>query len=181
MATLPPTAPATAIGGGWSLRPLDGPLGARRSAARGYAASYGDGDGGGPEEFLVRVQRVRHHPLRACYPFGAHDLVVWLGDGDGHGGDGGSPDRDDRAARVPERAAAGLLRVLAPALFAADARCRRVIAAPDEHDVRAQRVLAAGGFRRIAEADLPDGSVVLFAAEPPDIAELSTALDDMPH
>ncbi|WP_338899947.1 hypothetical protein WBG99_33490 [Streptomyces sp. TG1A-60] len=177
MATLPHTAPETALGGGWSLRPLDGPLGASRSAARGYAASYGDGDGGGPEEFLVRVQRVRHHPLRACYPFGAHDLVVWLGDD----GDDTGADCDDRAARVPEEAASGLLRVLAPALFAADARCRRVIAAPDEHDVHAQRILAAGGFRRITEADLPDCSVVLFAVEPPDIAELSTALDDMPH
>ncbi|WP_200301220.1 GNAT family N-acetyltransferase [Streptomyces adelaidensis] len=160
----------TAIGDGWVLRPVDEPLGARRSAANGYTAS--PGDGAGPEEFLVRVQHVRHHPLRACYPYGAHDLVVRL------------DERGDRAGRGPlhgSESASALLRALVPALFAADARCRRVVAAPDEHDLEAQRVLAAGGLRRITEADLPDGSVVLFAVEPPDIAELSTALDDMPH
>lgn len=161
VATLPDLAPVLAIGGGWALRPIDEPLDHRRTSAHGYAASRGDGDVDGPEEFRVRVQRVRHHPLRACYPYGAHDFVVWL---DGHG---------DHA---PE-----LLRALTSALFAADARCRRVIAAPDEYDVDAQRVLTAGGFCGIAEVDLPGGSIVLFAAEPPDLAELSTALDDMPH
>lgn len=206
--TPPDSARRTVIGDGWSLRPLAGtsgePLGARRPAARGYAASCdgtgrsggggggGGEDGGGSAELLVHVQAVPHHPVRACYPFGAHDVVVWLGDGDDetdhgdHGtdhGDGGTDhgDRGARAARVPEEAGADLLRVLVPALFAADARCRRVVAAPDEYDGHAQRVLLAGGFRRITEADLPHGSVVLFAAEPPEVAGLSTALDDMPH
>ncbi|WP_052682807.1 hypothetical protein [Streptomyces sp. FxanaA7] len=195
MVTLPDTAPRIAVGDGWSLRPLDepagepigGPLGSRRSAARRYAAAHGDR--GDPQEFLVHLQRVRHHPVRACYPFGAHDFVVRLGDdgdgdGDGDDGDGGGTEhggRAGRAGRVPEAAGADLLRALVPALFAADARCRRVIAAPGEHDVHAQRVLSAGGFRRVTEADLPGGSVVLFAAEPPALTELSTALDDMPH
>ncbi|GAQ65253.1 hypothetical protein SsS58_05662 [Streptomyces scabiei] len=211
--TPPDTARRTVIGDGWSLRPLAGtsgePLGARRTAARGYAASCdgtdrsggggGGEDGGGGAELLVHVQAVPHHPVRACYPFGAHDVVVWLGDGDdetdhddgetdhsddkNHDGDveTGHGDRGARAARVPEEAGADLLRVLVPALFAADARCRRVVAAPDEYDGHTQRVLVAGGFRRITEADLPHGSVVLFAAEPPEIAGLSTALDDMPH
>ncbi|WEH12403.1 hypothetical protein [Streptomyces sp. VNUA24] len=207
MVTPPDTARRTVIGDGWSLRPLAGtsdePLGVRRSAARGYAASCdgtdrsggggrgrgggggADGGGGGRAELLVHVQGVPHHPVRACYPYGAHDVVVWLGDGDDetdHGDDETDHgDRADRAGRVPEEAGADLLRVLVPALFAADARCRRVVAAPDEDDGHAQRVLAAGGFRRITEADLPHGSVVLFAAEPPELAGLSTALDDMPH
>lgn len=155
--------PVPAIGGGWALRRVAEPSGSPRSTARTYAAALD----GGPEEILVRIQRVLHHPLRGCYPFGSHDLAVDL--------------------VLPEPApsgqspASGLLRGLGPALFAAAPNCRRVIAAPDEHDVRAQRVLEAGGFRRITEADLPDGSVVLFAVEPPGIAGLSTALDDMPH
>ncbi|MDW8803854.1 hypothetical protein P1P68_03375 [Streptomyces scabiei] len=179
MATCPDTSPATALGGGWTLRSADEPPAAGRSPARRYTASHGDGDA--RVDLLVRVQPVRTHPLRACYPYGEHDLVVRLdGDGD-HGCEGRGADRDDPAAPGPEAVASGLLRVLAPALFAADARCRRVIAAPDEWDVHAQRILADGGFRRATEADLPGGSVVLFAAEPPDIAEVSTALDDMPH
>jgi hypothetical protein len=148
-----PSVPA--LDGGWVLRPTGAPSG---PAEHRYLASSGDV----PEEFPVRVQRVWQHPLRAAYPMGAHDVVVWL----------------DRSA--PD-AAAGLLRALTPAVFAVDPRCRRVVAAPDEGDLRTQRVLEDGGFRRIAEADLPGGTVVLFVAEPPGIAGLSTALDDMPH
>jgi hypothetical protein len=150
-----PVPSVPALDGGWALRRISGPSG--QDAYR-YTASHG----GGPEEVLVRVQRVWQHPLRAAYPMGAHDVAVWL----------------DRPA--PDIAAA-LLRALIPALFAADPRCRRVVAAPDEADLTTQRVLEDGGFRRIAEADLPGGPVVLFATEPPDVAGLSTALDDMPH
>lgn len=110
---------------------------------------------------VLRIHHVRHHPLRACYPYGAHDLAV---------------DVTSTAPEVP-----ALLRELVPALFAKYPRCRRVIAAPDEGDVRTQEVLAAAGFLRVTEADLPGGSVVLFTAEPPSLAGLSTALDDMPH
>jgi hypothetical protein len=144
-----------AIGGGWALRPVAEPSGA--AGTRAFAASVD----GGPE-IALRIHRVPHHPLRACYPFGAHDLAV------------------DLVATHPLRVGA-LLRALVPALFAAHPDCRRVIAAPDEDDTRTQDVLEAGGFLRITEADLPDRSVVLFAAEPPGLARLSTALDDMPH
>jgi len=140
-----------ALGDGWTLRPAG-------HGGHTYLASHPDG----PEAFTVGVRRVWQDPLRAAYPIGAHDIAVRL----------------DPSA--PERAA-GLLRALAPALFAADPRCRRIVAAPHEDDPRTQRVLADGGFRRVAEADLPGGPVVLFAAEPPHIAGLSTALDDMPH
>jgi hypothetical protein len=110
----------------------------------------------------LRLYRVRDHPLRACYPYGAHDLAV-------------------RLVRQDLAEAGRLLRDLVPALFAADPRCRRVVAAPAEDDIAAQAAFEAGGFRRVAEADLPDGSVVLYTVEPPEIAELPTALDDMPH
>lgn len=73
------------------------------------------------------------------------------------------------------------LRVLVPALFAADPHCRRLVAAPDEDDMVTQTVLEAGGFLQVAEVDLPDGSVMLFAVKRPEVACLSTALDDMPH
>ncbi|MGW6908667.1 GNAT family N-acetyltransferase [Streptomyces sp. NPDC054940] len=136
---------------------------ARRPAGRTWTVIH---CGGGPP-FLLHLSRVSRHPVRACYPFGAHDLVVALVL------PGSAPSGEDVASR--------LLRQLAPALFAADARCRRIVAAPDEHDAVGRRVLAAGGFREITEAELPDGGVVLFATERPEIADLSTALDDMPH
>jgi hypothetical protein len=143
-----PTAPVPALGGGWTLRP---------AAAHAYAAARDSGP-----VILLGIHRVRHHPLRACYPFGAHDLVVEF--------------RNPVADPAPD-----LLRELVPALFGSTPNCRRIIAAPDEDDARTQRALEAGGFSRVAEADLPAGSVVLYAAERPEIARLSTALDDMPH
>jgi hypothetical protein len=144
--------PVPALGGGWTLRATT----ERSGTSREFTASLD----GGPE-IVLHIHRVRHHPLRACYPYGDHDLAVDL--------------------TVAEPEVPALLRELVPALFAASPRCRRVIAAPDERDIRAQEALEAGGFLRIAEADLPDRSVVLLVAEPPTITALSTALDDMPH
>ncbi|WP_327341720.1 GNAT family N-acetyltransferase [Streptomyces europaeiscabiei] len=164
-----PAPPVPAIGGGWVLRPAAEPVGSPVHAAsrtRAFAASLD----GGPE-IALRIHHVLRHPLRACYPFGAHDLAVDLD----------LPEPSPPGPTPAPDPASALLRELVPALFAATPDCRRVIAAPDEHDTRAQDVLKAGGFRRITEADLPDRSVVLFAAEPPGIAGLSTALDDMPH
>lgn len=100
------------------------------------------------------IQRVHRHPVRACYPYGAHDLLVEL--------PLPSPD-------------------LVPSLFAAHPRCRRIVAAPAEEDTAGQLALEAAGFRRITEADLATGTVVLFVAEPPEVMRVPTALDDMPH
>jgi hypothetical protein len=145
---------------GWTLRGApDTSLSARRTTSR-YAAS----PAGGGAEIEVVVHSVAHHPLRACYPFGAHDLAVDVVP---------SPGAEGLAAR--------LLRELVPALFAAEPRCRRVIAAPQEDDTATQLLLEEAGFLRVTEADLPRGTVVLYAVEPPSLATMSTALDDMPH
>ncbi|WP_172638779.1 GNAT family N-acetyltransferase [Streptomyces tailanensis] len=107
---------------------------------------------------------MQDHPLRACYPYGGHDIAVEL---------------------APEETAnpliGRLLKDLVTALFTADPRCRRVVAAPAEDDAAAQDAFETGGFRRVTEADLPTGTVILFTTEPPWLAELPTALDDMPH
>ncbi len=121
---------------------------------------------GEPVAYL-ELHRVLHHPLRGCYPVGAHDLAVDLLVGD--------------AERTGRGLAPDLLRELVPAVFAADPRCRRVVAAPDESNGPAVRAFRAGGFRAAAEADLPDRTVVLLVAEPPRVAGVPTALDDMPH
>lgn len=157
-ASLPPV---PSLDGGWVLRPAGDCVGGSARGARAYTAVRD----GGPH-VLLEIHRVPRHPLCLCYPFGAHDLAVEIALPAGTG---------------PEEAA-GLLRALVPALFAAEPRCRRIVAAPAEDDTAAQDALAAAGFRRITEADLPGGAtVVLHAAEPPELADLSTALDDMPH
>ncbi|MER5213914.1 GNAT family N-acetyltransferase [Streptomyces sp. NPDC002838] len=148
--------PEPVLGDGWTLRPLaDAGHGVRAYAAvpRG---------GGTPVE--LRLYRVQQHPLRVCYPYGAHDIAVGL-----------------VVVEDAENMAGRLLSELAPALFAADPHCRRVVAAPAEDDTAAQDAFEAGGFRRVAESDLPGGNVVLFTAEPSWLADLPTALDDMPH
>jgi len=161
--TVVPTTPEPVLGADWSLRPVDEPVTAAPQTARTYAVTAAEG---GPA-LLLRVHRVADHPLHSCYPYGAHDLALGLVLPD-HGPSG-------RALGVR------LLRAVVPALFAADARCRRIVAAPDESDTVTQAALEEGGLVRVTEADLPHASVVLFAAEPPDLAGMSTALDDMPH
>ncbi|MEU2776928.1 hypothetical protein ABZ646_29470 [Streptomyces sp. NPDC007162] len=145
---------------GWRLRSLlDSSRPARRTT-RVYVASPVEG----AAEIEFSLHSVPGHPLRACYPFGAHDLAVSV-----------------VAPAGGEGLAARLLRGLVPALFTAEPRCRRVIAAPDEDDTAKQLLLEEGGFLRVTEADLPGGTVVLYAVEPPSLAGVSTALDDMPH
>ncbi|MEU2913974.1 GNAT family N-acetyltransferase [Streptomyces massasporeus] len=155
---LPPP-PEPALGSEWTLTSLAdaGP------GSRAYAAAP---RGGGPVAEL-RLYRVQHHPLRACYPYGAHDIGLGLI----------LPDRSETGQELVPRLLGGLV----PALFAADPLCRRVVAAPAEDDTATQTALANGGFHRVTEADLPGGSVVLFTAEPAWLADLPTALDDMPH
>ncbi|MBK3573913.1 GNAT family N-acetyltransferase [Streptomyces sp. MBT65] len=151
-----PPLPEPAPGADWTLRPLAD----AGHGVRAYAAV--PRDGGTPVE--LRLHRVQHHPVRACYPYGAHDIAVGL-----------------VLVEDAETMAVRLLSDLVPALFAADPHCRRVVAAPAEDDTATQSAFEAGGFRRVAEADLPNGSVVLFTAEPAWIADVPTALDDMPH
>ncbi|WP_055713556.1 GNAT family N-acetyltransferase [Streptomyces torulosus] len=154
------------LGARWAVRSVADPPSERpRRPCRTYVVRSAEG---GPE-LLVDLHPVPDHPVRACYPFGAHDLVVGL-----------VLPGPDPAENGPGLAAR-LLRDLVPVLFALSPRCRRVVAAPDEDDTATQLALEAGGFRRIGEADLPGGTVVLFAVEPPAVAGLSTALDDMPH
>ncbi|MBP5941872.1 hypothetical protein [Streptomyces acidiscabies] len=100
----------------------------------------------------MTIHQISRHPVRACYPYGAHDLLV--------------------EPPFPSSL---------PAVFAAHPRCRRLVAAPAEDDTSAQLALESAGFRRITEADLPTGTVVLYVAEPPEVMGVSTALDDMPH
>lgn len=145
---------------GWRLRSLLDSSRPARQTTRVYAASPVEG----PAEVEFSLHSVPEHPLRACYPFGAHDLAVSVVPPAGR-----------------ERLAARLLRDLVRALFTAEPRCRRVIAAPEEDDTATQLLMEEGGFLRVTEADLPGGTVVLYAVEPPSLAGLSTALDDMPH
>ena len=169
MATAPAAAPPLGeprLGDRWVLRTLAGPPYERpRRPSRTYAVRPAEG---GPELFL-ELHRVPGHPLRACYPFGAHDLAVGL-----------VLPSPDEAGPGPGPAAR-LLRDLVPALFALAPRCRRVIAAPDETTPPPNSPWRTADSAGSQEADLPGGSVVLFAAEPPGIAGVSTALDDMPH
>ncbi|MGW9132423.1 GNAT family N-acetyltransferase [Streptomyces sp. NPDC055681] len=159
----------------WSLRPTgSGPVAgaapfgaAPAGAARAYHASTGHE---GPPETRVTIHRVLHHPLRGCYPVGAHDLLLEL---------------VITAPRPPSPVVApdtsGLLGSLVAALFAADPSCRRIMTAPDVEDTAAQERYAAGGFRPVAEADVYEGTVVLMVIEPVQVTTIATALDDMPH
>ncbi|PBC77076.1 acetyltransferase (GNAT) family protein [Streptomyces sp. TLI_235] len=108
----------------------------------------------------LRIDRVADQPVRACYPYGERDLLVTL----------------TSQASVPSE-----LRRTVVELLSANPRCRRIVAAPAEDDAEAHELLEAAGFCRITEADLVGGTVVLFAAEPPAVANQPTSLDDMPH
>ncbi|MFC8827330.1 GNAT family N-acetyltransferase [Streptomyces sp. NPDC057137] len=154
-----PGPPEPVLGGGWALRATD-PLRPVTRTSRGWSVVRD-----GTPLLELTLHRVLHHPLRHCYPVGAHDLAVELSGG---------------SART-EPAAAELLRALVPALFRADPECRRVISAPDADDTETIRRFEANGFRAITDADLEGRTVVLLAAEPAALAGLSTALNDMPH
>ena len=162
--------------GGWTLRPAPStppgggpPLPA---SARAYLALR---DGSEEPAFRVVVQRVLDHPLRGCYPVGGRDLLLSLLPLSP------APLSPEPLPSRPEPEAGALLDALAQALFGADPCCRRVMAAPDSDDVRAQERYASGRFRAVAEADLHERSVTLMVVEPAQVTGVSTALDDMPH
>ncbi|GGV76176.1 hypothetical protein GCM10015535_07550 [Streptomyces gelaticus] len=154
--------------GPWTLRPVpstppDGglPLPAPAGTGRAYTALRA----GYAPAYRVEIQRVLSHPLRGCYPVGARDLLLAL----------------VPLSPQPEPDTAALLDALTQALFGADPRCRRIMAAPDVEDVPALERYTAGHFRTVAEADLHEHTVTLMVVEPPRVTEVSTALDDMPH
>ncbi|MFD0035393.1 GNAT family N-acetyltransferase [Streptomyces sp. NPDC055059] len=136
-------------------------------AARAYHASTGHD---GAPATRVTIHRVLNHPLRGCYPVGAHDLLLEL---------------VITAPRPPSpvdaREVSVLLESLVAVLFAADPSCRRIMTAPAVEDTDAQERYAAGGFRSVGEADVHEGTVVLMVIEPAQITTIATALDDMPH
>ncbi|WP_335933551.1 GNAT family N-acetyltransferase [Streptomyces sp. PTD5-9] len=161
-----PALPGTV--GTWTLAPAPPTppeAGPARLTPTGVARAYTALRDGGTPAFRVEIRRVLTHPLRGCYPVGAHDLLLAL----------------VPLSPRPSPAAASLLDALTEALFAADPRCRRVMAAPDVDDAPAHERYAAGRFRTVAEADLPERTVTLMVVEPPRITGVSTALDDMPH
>ncbi|MBA2949419.1 GNAT family N-acetyltransferase [Streptomyces himalayensis] len=186
--TVPPP-PTPCLGGGWTLRPTDpvadlalvhgwfaasgrtrsreALLGELRGLQAGRAARPCIVSLHDEPVIYLEVHRVLHHPLRACYPVGAHDLALELVPG------------------VPRSAGrqliAHLLRDLTSALFASDPRCRRVTAAVDVEDAAAVGDFEAGGFRYVTDADLPHRSVALLVAEPSAVTTIATSLDAMPH
>ncbi|MFD6279174.1 GNAT family N-acetyltransferase [Streptomyces sp. NPDC060209] len=159
----------------WSLRltgagPVAGavPFGAAPAgAARAYHASTGHD---GASAARVTIHRVLNHPLRGCYPVGAHDLLLELVI---------AAPRPPSFVDAPNTSA--LLESLVAVLFAADPSCRRIMTAPAVEDTDAQERYTAGGFRPVAEVDVHEGTVVLMAIEPVQITTIATALDEMPH
>lgn len=173
---LPPPVPALpGHVAGWSLRPTGSEpvactalfAAAPAGAVRAYAAGIGHD---GPPAALVTIHRVLHHPLRGCYPVGAHDLLLEVV---------ATAPQPPSSADAPD--ATSLPASLVAALFAADPSCRRIMTAPAVEDTTAQERYAAGGFRPVAEADLHEGTVVLMVIEPVQVTTIATALDDMPH
>ena len=61
--------------------------------------------------------------------------------------------------------------VLAPALFAADPLCRRIIGEPDASNLPAVRVAEALGFRRITDVEMPDKTAALMELRRPEAEE----------
>ncbi len=186
--TVPPP-PTPCLGGGWTLRPADPAADlalvhgwfAASGRARSRDALQGElrgqlaGRAARPcivslhdePVIYLEVHRVLHHPVRACYPVGAHDLALELVLG--------------APRSACSQLVADLLPELTSALFAFDPRCRRVTAAVDVEDTATVGDFEVGGFRHVTDADLPDRGVALLVAEPPEVAAIPTSLDAMPH
>jgi RimJ/RimL family protein N-acetyltransferase len=106
-------------------------------------ASY-DGE---PFAYL-ELYRVRLDVLAAYYEYDDHDWGVHVAIGD--------------AARTGAGLGRRLLAAVADALFAADPRCRRVVAEPDVRNAPSLRAFAAAGFERSAKLDLPGKTAALM-------------------
>lgn len=176
-----PPPPIPSLSGGWSLRPVCST--ADLAVIRDWPTVSGEapgrtGDAGRSSRVLlaacdsvpvlcVEAHRVVHHPLRDCYPVGAHDLVL------------------EFVAYTSRADARELLVSLLPeltrAFFTADPRCRRITVAPDADRTAEIEAFLDGGFGFADEVDMPERTVVLLAVEAPRIAGIATALDAMPH
>lgn len=102
----------------------------------------------GTELGYVELYRVRRDPLGDYYDCDLYDWGVHVAIGE--------PDRI--GGGIGRR----LLAALAGALFAADPRCRRVVAEPDVRNEPSIRAFAAAGFVRVADLRLPDKTAALM-------------------
>ncbi len=104
----------------------------------------------------VEVYRPARDVIARQLAVDAHDLGVHIAIGD------------------PDRTGQGLgprvLRAVVDGLFAADARCTRVLGDPDTAHRVARRAFAAAGFEPLAEVDLPHKRASLMVSLRTDIA-----------
>jgi RimJ/RimL family protein N-acetyltransferase len=96
----------------------------------------------------LQVYRVLRDRIAAFYPYDAHDLGVHLAIGE--------------KVLTGKGLAIRLGEVLAPSLFAADPRCRRIVVEPDVTNTAAVRVAQGLGFRPVGEVELPDKTGLLM-------------------
>ncbi|ASW55470.1 GNAT family N-acetyltransferase [Plantactinospora sp. KBS50] len=99
----------------------------------------------------VEIYRTPRDVVGRHYDADPYDLGVHLAIGD----------RDNTGRGVGRR----LVRALVAGLFAADPRCRRVLADPDERHVVARRMFAAAGFRPLGVYDIGHKHAALYAHE----------------
>jgi lysine N-acyltransferase len=102
----------------------------------------------GTELGYLELYRVQRDPLSAYYDCDVNDWGVHVAIGE--------PDRI--GGGIGRR----LLAALTDALFAADPRCRRVVAEPDVRNEASIRAFAAAGFVAVAQVQLPDKTAVLM-------------------
>lgn len=86
--------------------------------------------------------------IAAFYDYDQHDLGVHIAIGE--------------KALTGKGLAVRLGQVLAPSLFAADPRCRRIVVEPDVTNTAAVRVAQGLGFRPAGEIELPEKTGLLM-------------------
>lgn len=132
----------------------------RHATSRSAATiSVRNPDGLAPEVTLERCAAGR---LRNAYPVSEHDLEA-------------------RVSELPAAALAALLAELAPAVFTADPRCRRLVFAPPEGELALLSAAEEAGFRYVVDVDLAEGLVSLAVAEPGWVTAVDMDLDRVPQ
>jgi RimJ/RimL family protein N-acetyltransferase len=111
--------------------------------------------GPGPVAYL-QVYRVARDRLRSSYGFDDHDLGVHIAIG--------------RDTDIDRRHGRAILRAACEGLLAADPRCRRVVAEPDETNQLSVRAFLAAGFEYVRRIELPEktASLLVFPRTPAD-------------